>query len=226
MNRTCELFKERKSEIEFYYSVLVEITIPNSAIKTADNHRFAKILKSSFLLMLYNLIESCVKSGFEDIYSAVKDNGEPYVRVTEELRDIWSNYEISKAHKDTANRLTYGKRVKEIIEQVIANNPLVITRDALDMSGNLDARQIRTLLDIHKISFSESGQSDKNNILMVKNKRNALAHGDEAFEEAARELTIEDLESMKDEVFIFISDVLRGMTTYYNAKKYLSAPQL
>jgi hypothetical protein len=225
MNRTCELFKERKSEIEFYYSVLVEIAAPDSTIKTMDNHRFAKILKSNFLLMLYNLIESCVKSGFEDIYSAIKDSGEPYPNVAEELRDIWSNYEISKAHKDTANRQTYGKRVKEIIEQVISNNPLVITRDALDISGNLDARQIRTLLDVHKISFSESVQGDKNNILTVKNKRNALAHGDEAFGEAARELTIDDLVSIKDEVFIFIGDVLHGMTNYYNAKKYLYTPQ-
>ncbi|MDR1482192.1 MAG: hypothetical protein LBI74_06155 [Synergistaceae bacterium] len=153
MNRTIELFNERKSEIEFYFSILVEIAAPNSTIKMVDNHRFARILKSNFLLMLYNLIESCIRSGFEDIYSAVKESGNPYPNVAEELRDIWSNYEISKAHKDTANRQTYGKRVKEIIEQVISNNPLVITREALDISGNLDARQIRTLLDVHKITF-------------------------------------------------------------------------
>jgi hypothetical protein len=172
--------------------------------------------------MLYNLIESCIRSGFEDIYGAVKESGEPYPNVAEALRDIWSSHEISKAHKDTANRETYGKRVKEIIEQVISNNPLVITRDALDISGNLDARQIRTLLDIHKITFSESVQGDKNNILTVKTKRNALAHGDEAFGDAARDMTIEELEEIKDEVFIFISDVLLGMTNYYEAKKYLA----
>jgi hypothetical protein len=143
--------------------------------------------------MLYNLIESCIRSGFEDIYNAVKESGEPYPNVAEELRDIWSSYEISKSHKDTAGRETYGKRVKEIIAQIISNNPLVITRDALDISGNLDARQIRTLLDIHKISFSESVHGDKNNILTVKTKRNALAHGDEAFGDAARDMTIEEI---------------------------------
>jgi hypothetical protein len=171
--------------------------------------------------MLYNLIESCVRSGFEDIYNAIKESGKPYTEISEELRDIWSNHEISKALKDTANRQTYGKRVKEIIEQVISGNPIVITREALDVSGNLDAKQIRKLLCAHKISFAESEPKEKNKILIVKNKRNNLAHGDEAFGEAARDLTIDELEDVKNEVFVFLDEVLNGMKTFYERKSYV-----
>jgi hypothetical protein len=224
MNGTIELFGERKSEVEFYYSVLVEIVKPDSSIITIDNHRFARILKSNFLLMLYNLIESCIRSGFEDIYSAVKESGKPYAEISEELRDIWSNYEISKAHRDTAKHQTYARRVKEILEQVISENPIVITREALDISGNLDARQIRKLLCTHKISFSESEPKEKNKILMVKTTRNKLAHGDEAFGDAARDLTVEELEDIKDEVFTFLNEVLAGMRTFYDQKAYIRQP--
>lgn len=171
--------------------------------------------------MLYNLIESCVRSGFEEIYSAVKDSGKPYAEISEGLRDIWSNYEISKAHRDTANRQTYGRRVKEIIEQVISDNPLIITRDALDISGNLDARQIRELLNTHKISFTESEPKEKHKILMVNTKRNNLAHGDEAFGDCGRDYTLADLNEIKDQTYVFLNGLLDGMKKYYDDEGYL-----
>ena len=56
---------------------------------------------------------------------------------------------------------------------------------------------------------------------MVKTKRNNLAHGDEAFGEAARDLTIEELEDIKDEVFVFLDEVLDGMKLFYERKSYI-----
>jgi len=56
--------------------------------------------------------------------------------------------------------------------------------------------------------------------LTVKTKRNSLAHGDESFDEAARDLTLEDLEKIKSEVLIFIEDAIKGMELYYNNKLY------
>ena len=44
-----ETFEERKGEIEFYYSVLVEIDKENSSIQTIDNARLFKIMKSNFI---------------------------------------------------------------------------------------------------------------------------------------------------------------------------------
>jgi hypothetical protein len=58
MDATVAFYEERKLEIEFCYSILLEIAKPNSAIKTIDNSRFERILKSNFLLMLYNFVSS------------------------------------------------------------------------------------------------------------------------------------------------------------------------
>ena len=122
MTTTRNLFDSRKNEIEFYYQVLYDVmsheasdnAIENkqsATIKTVDNSRFIRILKSNFLLMLYNLTESCVKSGFEEIYEILIAEKISYTQASFALRDIWSNYEISQANQKTANDETYGKRV-------------------------------------------------------------------------------------------------------------------
>ena len=177
--------------------------------------------------MLYNLIESCIKSGFEEIYEVVGSDENSYLKINEALRDIWSSYEISKSYKDTSTRQTYAQKVKDIINQVISNSPIILTRESLDISGNLDARQIKELLHLHKIFFTETNpDKEKYNILKVKNKRNKLAHGDESFDDAARDLTISELEEIKDEVLTFINDVLNGMKNYYDNKLYLISENL
>jgi hypothetical protein len=156
MKRICELFDERKIEIDFYFSVIKELIIHNSTVKKIDSNRFTKILKANILLMSYNLIEYCIINGFNDIYNAVNNCGASNSIMAEELRDIWSNHKILKAHKDTVNLQTYGKQVKEIIIQVLSSNPIFLTLHILDISGNLDARQIKNLLKIYKISFLAS----------------------------------------------------------------------
>ena len=220
MDRTLTRFEERKAEVEFYFSVLTEILKPDSTVQVVDNHRFGRMLKSNFLLMLYNLIESCIRSGFEEIYEAVESEGIPYKELSDALRDIWSSYEISKAVQETATKRTYSKRVKEIINHVISQTPLVLPKDALDICGNLDAKQIRELLQSHNIIFLDTNAGEKHRILLVKAKRNSLAHGDESFDEAARELTLDDLEAVKDEVLVFINDVLSGMKRYYDQRLF------
>lgn len=55
----------------------------------------------------------------------------------------------------------------------------------------------------------------------VKKKRNSLAHGDESFSVCARDLTISDLETIKDTVIQFISEIVVGMETYCDEKQYL-----
>lgn len=53
MQNTMWIFNNRKQEIEFYFSVMVEIDNNKSDIRIVNNTRFYKIMKSNFLLMLY-----------------------------------------------------------------------------------------------------------------------------------------------------------------------------
>ena len=230
MNRTLSLFEERKSEIEFYYSILTDIDTSNGRINTIDNPRFERILKSNFLLMLYNLIEACISSGFIEIYEAIENHGISYVDVISELQKKWSDYKVSsQSSESTANQNTYKKIVASILDDVLAKKPLSFQtnrrqefiKNVLGVSGNLDARQIRDLLSCHKIDFSD--QMDKPKMYIVKQKRNQLAHGEESFENSARDYSVSELEAFKDEVLTFIQAVLVAMQGYYDDKKYVSS---
>lgn len=57
----------------------------------------------------------------------------------------------------------------------------------------------------------------------VRKKRNSLAHGDESFSNCARDLTVSDLENIKDTIFRFLFGIIEGMENYYNKKQYLKS---
>ena len=91
-------------------------------------------------------------------------------------------------------------------------------KDALGISGNLNAKKIKEICDKHKIRYrlATSGAS----LERVKRERNSLAHGDVSFSDCARDLTIGDLENIKDEVILFLTGILDGMKNYYDQKLY------
>lgn len=224
MTVTKQIFETRKAEVELCYSVLLDLNLDEqpsgktTVIDKMHTERFAPILKSNILLMLYNLVEACVTSGFVEIYDCIKDNSLAYKDLIDSIRNIWSNYEIRKAYNGTATQMTYERKVQNIIATVITDRSIVLTKDALTISGNLDARAIRELLDSHNIDISD--KRDKFHMLTVKNKRNALAHGEESFSDCAREITIGQLADIKNEVLSFIGEVTTCMAAYYDTKLY------
>jgi len=225
MTTTIQIFETRKSEIELCYSILVDLKLEEQVrgrtltIDEAHTERFAPILKSNILLMLYNLVEACVTTGFVEIYDSIKNNSLSYKELIESIRSIWTNYEIGRQSlAATATTITYEKKVQNIISQVISDGAIILTKDALAISGNLDARAIRQLLDSHSINITD--RSEKHHVLLVKNKRNALAHGIDSFGEGARDISINQLAEIKDEVINFVNSVINYMKSYHDRQDY------
>ena len=218
MQNTLSIFKDRKQEIEFYFSIMIEIDNENPNIHTVDNTRFYKIMKSNFLLMLYNLVEACIVSGMMEIYEDLKNDNCSYNQVIREIQEIWYKYKINEIYGPATERITYENQVQQIIENITTNAPIILAKDALGISGNLNARKIKEICDKHKIRYSlaTSGAS----LERVKRERNSLAHGDVSFSDCARDLTIGDLENIKDEVILFLTGILDGMKNYYDQKLY------
>ena len=222
MNNTFSLFEDRTSEIEFYYSILLDIENNTGKIQTIDNSKFFRILKSNFLLMLYNLIEACVVSGMLEIYESLKQSESSYNELIDAVQQLWSNSLISNIYKSGGTRSSYEHTVHEIISQVITEQPIFLNRAAFDAGGNFDAQKIKKLCDIHQIRYVAS---DNDGCLKtVKEKRQHLAHGDESFGDCARDMTLSQLEHIKDEVIRFIKAILEGMKDYYDNRLYLKEP--
>lgn len=216
------LYEDRKREIEFYYSLMLDIGNNNGNIQTVDNATFLRILKSNFLLMLYNLVEACIISGIMEIYDKLQNNGYNYNELIDEIRILWSNRKIAQLYSSSGGRASYESAVQEIINQVITNRPIILDRQVLPVGGNLDARKIKDLCDKHRIRYVAS--DDDGCLRTVKVKRNNLAHGDDSFGDCARDMTLSDLEHIKDEVLCFIKGILDGMKEYYDNQQYLIHP--
>lgn len=218
MQGTFDIYEERKEEIEFYFSIMLDIDAGDEKVVTIDNRKFFKIMKSNFLLMLYNLIEACIVSGMMEIYEELKSDDCSYNSVIQEIQIIWSNYMINEIYGPATERSAYENRVQKIIESIITDTPITLKKDALGISGNLDAKKIKVICDKHRIRYRLRNRGES--LQKIKHIRNNLAHGDVSFSDSARDLPISDLEKIKDEVFIFLNDILQGMKIYYDNKQY------
>ena len=175
-------------------------------------------MKSNLLLMLYNLVEACVVSGMMEIYEDLKNDGCSYSSVISEIQNIWAKYEINEIYGPTTERTAYENRVQRIIQNITTESPIILPRDALGVSGNLNAKKIKELCDRHRIRYRLETRGES--LERVKLERNNLAHGDVSFSDCARNLSLSDLETIKDEVFLFIDGILKGMKDYYDGKGY------
>lgn len=218
MTNTIAIFSDRKEELELYYSIMLDLDNPHPTIITLNNSRFFKILKSNYILMLYNLVEACTVSGIMEIYEQLKNDNCTYQDVTDEIKEIWLNFQVSKIYGPTTPQTAYEKRVKQIIDNITQNSMIELDKNAFKLSGNLDAKRIKSLCDKHRIRYV--AKDEKSSLKMVKDKRNSLAHGDVSFSDCARDLTLSDLSEIKDAVVSFMDGILQGMGNYYDNKEY------
>lgn len=220
MRNTLNIYEERKKEIEFYYSILVDFDINGKNVaNTIDNKLFFKILKSNFLLMLYNIVEATITTGMLEIYEQLRNEKCIYSSLISEMQNIWRNYKVKEIYHSSSQLKSYINRVEGVVNDIINETPIIFNKNMLDINGNLNAKRIKEICDRHRIRYKVV--DDEMTLERVRIKRNALAHGDESFSDCARDITISDLEKLKDTVFKFLTDITDGMKKYYDEKQYL-----
>lgn len=220
MRDTLNIYEERKKEIEFYYSILVDFDINGKNVaNTIDNKLFFRILKSNFLLMLYNIVEATITTGMLEIYEQLRNEKCIYSSLISEMQNIWRNYKVKEIYHSSSQLKSYINRVEGVVNDIINETPIIFNKNMLDINGNLNAKRIKEICDRHRIRYKVV--DDEMSLERVRIKRNALAHGDESFSDCARDITISDLEKLKDTVFKFLTDITDGMKKYYDEKQYL-----
>lgn len=200
---------EKKAEAELMLEIIAEISKDDGAItKTA-------ILKSAFVLLLYNMIESTAFLVFERVHERVA--AEHYTHLGTELRKVWVEFFFSHHPADSHHEhleITLQQKLQfPLLEKFMHRIKL--------FSGNLDARKINELLSKYGIGALKTPDRDK--LLTIKNRRNAVAHGEEMFKEACRDLGNSDLEILKSATFGALDDLVEQAELYLNKKKYLAA---
>ncbi len=211
-------FDNRVEEIDLYFSLLKQ-TVDK---KQEEYIQIEQILKANAFLMLYNLAESCIKNAVEEIFSDISKKKVGYHKLREEIR-----IELIKSlKKDVISPKSFVERTRDdITKQIIG---ICFDKDKL-LSGNVDARQIQNIASIYSFSTQLAPieyEETKTNILtdkllVVKNNRNSLAHGNKSFKECGRDYTYNEMVEIKIHVVKYLQQILQNIEIYIQNEEYL-----
>lgn len=224
MQAIIDMFDERVQEINHYFDAMIALdegSIERLSQAPYFDSEFIKVLKANALLMIYNLVESTVMGGILEIYDKLKQEGLTYCSVRQEIKDIWFSYKFKQVYDQQAHYKSYKGKALEIVNSILTGEVIELDRKATDISGNLDAQQIRNVCTDHGIRFHTDAASKGGIVLeTVKDRRNDLAHGTLSFAECGRDYSIEELSEIKYQTVLFLNGLLDGMKQYYDGKQY------
>jgi hypothetical protein len=192
-------------------------------------------LKANCYLLLYNLIESSIIEGLDAIFADINQQNIAFECLNDNYKKIWLEYKyqlVSKAKK--SNCKNFSRSYSEIIDDLAVFKILsytdktgVVYEDykgylktlevSSEVSGNLDARKIRELSESYGFFVPEKCVE----LLIIKNFRNHLAHGEKTFSEIGKEKSVPELITINVRVILYLRAVLKNISNFINNKQYL-----
>lgn len=211
----------RKEDVEEYFRLLCFLlsfeTHRNISIQNIDTGKSLVITqemqcvaKAQSLILLYNLVESTVCDCLNAIYDAIQDESLIFGNVSDDIKNMWRNYLKRK------NLPEKTKNDNDIINMAIRFDSL-----AINISGSLDFRKIQEVFSKHGCLLDNSSRDTiAQSFLVVKNKRNLLAHGNISFSECGAHYLLSDLQKYKEHIVDYMQDVVNKTCDYIANKAY------
>lgn len=125
-----ETYNDRKRELDDFIYVMLFLEKQENAIKDGVSNfdtffKFNKkrkinyqslinILKSSFSLMLYNIIEFTIANLVDSIYDEIRSRNLSYVQVNESIKSLWREAIFQSAKDPNASYNTFLKKTKKL----------------------------------------------------------------------------------------------------------------
>lgn len=231
MQKVIDDFEKRVPEVDNYFRYLKHLSTPGAlltlpqSISVNIDAEFLDMMKANCLLVLYNLIEFAIRQGILEIYHQIEQNGYCYETLRPEIREIWIKSHYRKVFNPESNWNTAQKEAALMVEKIANKTIIQLGEEAIPLSGNLDAKEIRRICELHKISYAVTPDAKGGfHLLTVKNQRNVLSHGNIAFSDCGHKFTAQRLEEIKNEVIIFLHCILNNMKDYVDNKQYAFSP--
>jgi len=204
------------------------------------DNELVKILKANCYLILYNLVEGAITTGINALFVAFNSKNGKYKDFKNEIQQIWVKYkkyshetlrtvklnETSKFFVETMENI-FNEKVEISPKNIGSDRRIVTDYEAYlheigqsnEISGNLDAKKIRELSNLYGLPEYNTTKA-MFSLVEVKNKRNSLAHGRSNFSEEGR-IPIEELILMRDEIIIYLEQVLLIFENHINSEKFM-----
>lgn len=200
-------FEERCNEADILLQHISELSLT-----MRGNVQETSILKSAFVMLLYNVIESTMTSVLERVHEKVSRIH--YLESSDKIKLLIIEFNFknknTKQHKLMVDNISSNKLNLPLLSEFTSRINL--------FSGNLDAREIDKILGRYGIGTITS--KDRKKLLFVKNKRNKIAHGEEMFKESCRNSTVSELRNTKKAVSEVLSQVIDLTESYFKYEKY------
>lgn len=232
MKKIFDDFNGRSKEVERYIQVLTRLEQPEiiimSKLTGARQKIFQedslKVMKATAFLLIYNLVESSIRSAFSFAYSEIGRSRVDLSKVNNRLRTIWIRQQF-KQKEGTPNILSMDsvysyteKIVNEVIEEISIN----VKGEFLPISGNLDNEEILKLCIKHGVKTEVDKKARGGQYLrIVKEKRNDLSHGDSTFSDCGKDYTSTDLLRIFKESKLFLRGILKNIKKFLDKKDYI-----
>jgi hypothetical protein len=194
-------FEEKSKEVKQYCLWLINI----------GDHFDIELeytLKATVFLLLYNLVESTIRSAIQYIYDDLKNHQISF----DQLNQDFQNH-IIKILKDTSLK---NKDWQQNIAITLVN---ISSEKDVSFAGNLDAKKIREILKNYGIELTPP--VDAQDLRIVKDARKDLSHGHSTFSEKGRYYSPGDLLKMQERVTSFLKQVLTEVENYVDQQNYL-----
>jgi len=220
---------ERDREMEVYLRFLALLdenpTLKVSRRRRSVDERVIKILKANTFLLIYNFVEASIRDAFRVLYSAMSTDGCRVRSVSERLRHLWVDAAVHRVMPQSANQDTYRAVTRQLVADAVRNVSTAFNVEQLRFGGNLDAAQIRKTCCDHGVSVrTHRNARGGEKLVLVKSRRNDLAHGNLSFSECGRDYTVAQLVEIRRETVLFVRGVLQSVERYVSRRGFRSAP--
>lgn len=158
-----------------------------------------KSMKSSAIIMLYNLLEYSIRTAMNEYYDRINERELSYSETTLELKKLWLKNKLKNMNKNSEFKVVF-----DIIEDILDEEHKVFFdfENVFSLSGNADIKEIKSILKMHSIRYDERELGQYGiKLLTIKNMRNKLAHGNVSFEENGKILSVTDIVNYKEATY-------------------------
>lgn len=233
MNRVKIEFEKRVLEIEQYFEYIAILdngkcsingkTIDGASFEKEINDDLVKILRANGFILLYNLVEATITKSIEALFATIYEREVTFKNLSDNLKKLWIIQKSLPLNKgiDAIGSNKIIEIITKVVNEIIENEISQLEIDCVKISGNVDAKKIRDIAD--KIGFERPSQDQGEDLVIIKDKRNKLAHGEFSFCEIGKDYSVRDMCKFKNSTINHLEEYIYKIEEYIQLNSYLSS---
>lgn len=225
-------FAQREQEINLYFDFLEKTITYEADLHFKDNVierlpvALFPTLRANTILMLYNMMEAVMRQCIDAIHITISDKNNPisYQEAIPLIQKIWIEYKYNNFQKNDDSTIIWNilqniaNDTIDIVDAEDAEQKYLAKVKGTDISGGVDLRKAKILAN--KYGWADITVTSGAKAVVVKRHRNLLAHGRLSFNECGNEFQLSDLQDIKQDIFLFLTQVIDAIDDYLSQQCY------